>query len=471
MELPNIDPEKITNLEEAKKALYMVLNRFEDCLHLLSNQQETIKRLQEEIARLKGQPKKPQFAHATGSKQGAFTRNLLQEKTPWHKQGKGKLPIDHHENLPEVEQCHCGSRMFRTIRTHRKIVQGIVFARNNVAYHGKTKQCVTCGETYKSTLPENLKGISFDPMLKSFISYLKFSCRMTYPLILRMLKGFGTQISNGEINTMLLQNGYTLQQAVKHVKTVGFQKSSYLQSDATGAKRKDKKTGLIRNQYAQIICNRFLSVFSITKYYNIKTLNRLLGKEGKKKPLVGDDGSPNNGCSCRCKQVCWVHEIRHYKKMFPFFNPHQKFQERILSEWRTFYHLAKDYGSDPPTTATVATRKAIEELFDKITSQVTEYDDLNKQLRLTRRKKSRLLLFLDHTELPIHNNQCEQDLRQFVIIRKISGETKSVKGDRSIANHLSVIQTAQKQGLDIFATLHGLLTSQLSPSVLTVNIS
>lgn len=470
MELPTIDPESITNLEEAKTTLRVVLNRFEDCLHVMGNQQETIQRLQEENARLKGQPKKPHFTPPQ-DKQGVLARNLLRDKTSWHKKGKGKLPIDHHENLAEVGKCECGSNTFRTIRTHTKAVQGIVFQRNNVAYHGKTKQCVSCGKTYKSILPNELKGVSFDPLIASFVSYLKFSCRMTYPLILRMLKGFGIQISNGEINELILKNGDKLQPAVKHLKTVGFQKSSHLQSDATGSKRKDKNTGTIRNQYAQVISNRFLSVFSITKYYNIKTLNMLLGKVGRSKPFVGDDGSPNNGCACTSKQVCWVHEIRHYKKLFPFFNPHQRLAEQILSEWGIFYHLAKQYGSDPPTTATSEARAAIEELFDKVTSQVTEYNDLNRKLKLTRRKKDRLLLFLDHPYLPIHNNQCEQDLRQFVIIRKISGETKSARGDRSIARHLSIIQTAQKQGLDIFATLHGLLTSQLSPAVLTANIS
>lgn len=464
MSLPDIDLEKITTLAGAKNAI-------EKLLQLYVKQQETIQRLQEEIARLKGQPKKPHFASGSYHKQEISSRNLLKEKTPWHKQSYGILPIDYHKDLCEVEQCTCGSHKFRTIRTYRKVVQGIVFARNNVAWHGKTKQCVACGKTYKSTLPENLKGISFDPMLASFISYLKFACRMTYPLILRMLGGFGIKISNGEINTMLLRNGDKLQGAVAHLKTVGFAKSSHLQSDATGTKRREKKTGIIQNQYAQVISNRFLSLFSITRYYNTQTLNLLLGKVGRNKPFVGDDGSPNNGCSCRNKQVCWVHEIRHYKKLFPFFNPHQKLQEQILSEWGTFYHLAKLYGSDPPETATKKARKEIEELFGQITSQTTEYDDLNRQLALSRRKKDRLLLFLDYPYLPIHNNQCEQDLRQFVIIRKISGETKSVRGDRSIARHLSVIQTAQKQGLDIFATLHGLLTGQLSPAVLTANIS
>jgi hypothetical protein len=162
-----------------------------------------------------------------------------------------------------------------------------------------------------------------------------------------------------------------------------------------------------------------------------------------------------------------VHEIRHYKKLFPFFNSYHKLREKTLFEWSSFYHLAKSYGHDP----TKEKRQEIEKLFGQITSQATEYEDLNKQLRLTRRKRDRLLLFLDHPYLPIHNNQCEQDLRQFVIMRKISGETKSVKGDRSIARHLSVIQTAQKQGLDVFGTLHGLLTGQIFPAVLTANIS
>ena len=57
-----------------------------------------------------------------------------------------------------------------------------------------------------------------------------------------------------------------------------------------------------------------------------------------------------------------------------------------------------------------------------------------------------------------------------MIIRKISGETKSVRGDKSLERHLSIIQTAQKQGLNVFKTLHGLLTNQLSPAVLTANI-
>lgn len=462
MTLPNIDIDAITTVPEAKNVIELLLQMYQE-------QEERISRLEAEIARLKGQPKRPHFSNANKKSSHGVT-NLLKEKNQWHKKAKDKLPVDREEKLPEVTQCTCGSKNFRTLRTTTKVVQGIVFKRNNVAYRGTHKQCVNCGMKYKSILPQELKGISFDNTLRSLLSYLKFACRMTYPLIHRLLTGFGIQISYGEINEIILENGDALQGTHTHLKTVGFAKSKHLQSDATGAKRK-QKNGVIFNQYAQVICNKLLSVFFITKKYNSKTLNQLLGKNGRKKPFVSDDGSPNGEClKCTLKQLCWVHEIRHYKKLFPFFNGHQKEQEQILRQWQQFYHLAKHYRESPPDEQEQK-KPEIQALFDHITSQITGYDLLDKQLKLTRKKKDRLLLFLDNPELPIHNNQCEQDLRQFVIIRKISGETKSLRGDRSLERHLSIIQTAQKQGLDVFQTLQGLLTRQLTPAILTSNIS
>lgn len=459
MVLP-INLDSITTLQEAKNAIELLLN-------LYIKQQEEIQLLKAEIARLKGQPKKPQFNSEPQKNFGVS--KLLEVGKRWHKSSKkGILPIDTHQNLPEENTCSCGSSNFKSLRTHTKIIQGILFRRNNVAYHGRDKQCLKCGRIYKTQIPDEIKGGSFDPGLKSLISYFKYGCRMTHPLLSRMLTGFGIRISDGEISEILLKNGNKLAPSYQELKLKGFSKSPYLQSDSTGSKRKDSQTGKIINQYVQVVTNRLLSVFAVTRHYNIPTIKRLLTKAGRDKPFISDDGSPNgDGLRCKAKQVCWVHEIRHYQKLFPFFNPHQKLQQEILSQWSSFYHLAKEYGRDP----TQKMRQTIEVSFDHITSQLTGYDLLDKQLKLTRKKRVRLLTFLDWPLLPIHNNQCEQDLREFVIQRKISGETKSVAGDRSLERHLSIIQTAQKQGLDVFQTLHGLLTGILSPQILTANIS
>lgn len=279
--------------------------------------------------------------------------------------------------------------------------------------------------------------------------------------------GFGIQISYGEITEILHKNSDKLKKTYEHLRTVGYKKSAYLQSDATGAKRKDKRTGKIIAQYIQVISTRLISVFTITNKYNIPTVQKLLGKIGRWKPFESDDSSANrNWLIERIRQLCWIHEIRHYMKLFPFFTPYQTARDNILKLWGDYYHKAKKYKESPNKKE----KGHLIKLFDEITSQITGFDLLDKQLRLTKKKKKELLAFLDYPFLPIHNNQCEQDLREAVIQRKISKETKSIAGNKSIARHLSIIQTAQKQGLDVFKTLHGLLTGQLSSSILTVNI-
>lgn len=459
MKLPEINTANITTLQEA-------LNVIAQLLQVIKKQQEKIAELEAEIAKLKGLPKKP---HVPPFEKSVSVSDLL--KTPadrkknWHKSKKKKgLPIDKHVHLPVQAICTCGSSELLTLHTRIKIVQGMIIMRHNVAYHGREQQCAHCKKIYYPPFPGESHGFSFDGTTLSLASFLKFDCRMTIPLLHRFFTGFGMKISYGQLSAMLMRNSKKLLPVLKYLKTEGIAKSTYTQSDATGSKRKNRRTGKISNQYLHILGNKFLSIFTITGNYNATIMNRLLGRRGRAKPFVSDDGSPNGEClKCKFKQLCWVHEIRLYKKLFNFFSPYHKQERKILLQWKRFYHLAKSYGRDPAEEK----RRKIETLFKRITGQKTGYDLLDKQLQLTRKKRERLLLFLDYPFLPIHNNQCEQDLREFVIIRKISGETKSIEGDRSIERHLSIIQTAKKQGLPVFQTLHGLLTGQLAPALLT----
>lgn len=437
-----------------------ILNFFESQVNQIAQLTKALDRANQEIARLKGQPKKPHFASSNTS--AISVTRLLKDKKKWDKKSK-EAPVDQHIKTAEQEVCVCGSSKFRSLRTKTKIIQGMVIKRNNIAYHGREKQCLTCGKIYKPSFP---KG-SFDSTVQALMSQLKFDGRFSHLLIYRFLTGFNLQISYGEITEIMKRNSDKLLPLLNHLKTTGVSQSSFVQSDATGAKRRLKK-GQVINQYLNFLGTKFLSIFKITGKYNALEMNKLLGVNGRKKPLVADDGSPNNACSCKGLQLCLVHEIRLYKKLFPFFNPHQELQKQILFQWRQFYHLAKAYGSDPPQTATSTKKAEIESMFDRITNQTTGYDDLDKQLQLSLKKKLKLLYFLDHPKVPIQNNESELSLREGVIMRKISGPTKSTAGDRSIERHLSVIQTIKKQGLPVFETLHGLLTGQLSPTVLTL---
>jgi hypothetical protein len=483
-QLPEIDIDKIRSLKGAKQQISKLLNLVEE---LLQQNVQILKEnqiLKDEIARLKGYSPKPKFKPKTGnSNKGdhSVSKHLkkmkkklgMLKKKSWTKSSKkGKIEIDKVVNLPEVDICECGSSDLKVIRTKKRIVQGVIIRRNNTLYQGRDKQCLSCGKIHKAPLPEEIKGVEFDAETRSWISYWKYACRRSEPLIHNFLSGLGMIISVGQISNIAIKNGKKLNPSYTHLKVWGIKTSPYLQSDATGSKRKSKRSGKICNQHLHFLGHKLLSIFTITRKYNSSTMNKILTKRGRRLLFTSDDhGANGKKLLIEKKQLCWWHEIEHYLKLLPHLLVHKRKLKSVTSQIWDFYRKAKEYGynyvRDPTKEGRVKDKQELEELFERIFSQKTGYDQLDRRLSLTMKKKDRLLLFLDYPYIPIHNNQAERDLRHAVILRRLSGGTKSEEGDRSLERHLSIIQTAEKQGLDVFQTLHGLLTNQLHPSILT----
>ena len=61
-------------------------------------------------------------------------------------------------------------------------------------------------------------------------------------------------------------------------------------------------------------------------------------------------------------------------------------------------------------------------------------------------EKAELLKVLEKPELPLHNNASEQDIREFVKKRKISGSTRSEEGRRCRDTFASLKKTVTKIG-------------------------
>src|SRR3989338_923967 len=155
-----------------------ILNFFESQASQIAQLTKALDLANQEIARLKGQPKKPHFT--TGNKSSISVTHLLKDKKEWNKKKK-EVPVDQHIKTAEPEICVCGSSEFKSLRTKTKIVQGMIIKRNNVAYHGREKQCLNCGKIYKPSFP---KG-SFDSAVQTLMSQLKFDGRFSHLLIHR----------------------------------------------------------------------------------------------------------------------------------------------------------------------------------------------------------------------------------------------------------------------------------------------
>jgi transposase len=66
--------------------------------------------------------------------------------------------------------------------------------------------------------------------------------------------------------------------------------------------------------------------------------------------------------------------------------------------------------------------------------------------------------FLADDTVPPTNNGAEQALRTLVLKRKISGPTRSRRGDDFIARGFSVYETCRRQGRDLWNFLHDAVT-------------
>ena len=69
------------------------------------------------------------------------------------------------------------------------------------------------------------------------------------------------------------------------------------------------------------------------------------------------------------------------------------------------------------------------------------------RLKLLHNNKTELLLVLDRTDIPLHNNESERDIREYVKKRKISGSTRNNSGRRCRDTFASLKKTCRK--LDI----------------------
>lgn len=450
---------KAVGLEEKVRTLLTVV---EDLYQKNSALKSENKNLKLTIAKLTKQSRSPSFS----SKK--YTSEVVKETAKQHTWKKSvkkeKIEIDETRELPSVPVCTCGCAQFINIRTRKKIIQEIKLKRNNICYLKKDKKCYSCGKVYTGSIPLTIKGLSFGQELRTFISYLKFKCRLTEPLLHTFLKDLGISISKGAISNILLGNGKKLIPAYTHLRTWGIKNAPYLQTDATGHKFRSPRSGKVMNHYMHFLGNDKLSLFKITPRYNSKVIDKLLTTRGKRRPLLSDDGGANGArLIMTAKQLCWIHEIRHFLKLTPLLDIHKHVLQKIVAQLYAFYHRACSYKVTPTRDA----KQMLQQQFDAIVNQQTGYKALDQRLQLTKRKRERLLLFLKFPYLPINNNQAERDLRPAVIIRKISHGTKSIAGNQSLERHLSVIHTAQKLGLNTLQTLTGLISNTLSPFVLT----
>ena len=160
--------------------------------------------------------------------------------------------------------------------------------------------------------------------------------------------------------------------------------------------------------------------------------------------LLSDGAKEYMMVARRRQAVCWLHDIRDYRKMTPQLSAHRKILDEFIDKLWQFYGRLKSYRQKNSVLAQV-----LRDDFDKLFGAPCDYRALAKRMERTLANKDRLLVRLDKPFVPLHNNSAERGMRRVVRKRDISLHTTSDRGTSIKDGFLSVVETARKLNVNV----------------------
>jgi len=448
----NLDPENINfdDKESVKKIIISLLSAIEALIQENARLKAENQQLKDEIARLKGEKGKPKIPPNVPAREAQIPK--LKSKG-WSKGSKkDKIKVDRQIKvqiegpLPKDARFVCWRKV---------VIQDVSLKTDNVEYLLERNYSPEQNKYYDAKLPANVRGSQFGPNLKALIAVLYFSCRVTENKIWQLCRDIGISISEGEISNILTKSKHEeLASEKQSILKAGMEKSSFVQTDETGARHQG------RNHYTHVICNPIFTCYFIKPDKKRNTIKSFfgLGEEDRLKiPLITDDAKQYHGLSL-IECLCWIHEIRHYIKMSPILAYHKKILDSFLQELFKYYESMLLYKINPNEDFKIELKQKFEELVFKNYG----YRELDQRLATTWENRDRLLQFLEHPEVPLHNNESEIAAREPVIKRKISYGTRSELGKCAWENVLSIKDTCRKLGVNFFQYMIDIYSNSFS---------
>ena len=164
--------------------------------------------------------------------------------------------------------------------------------------------------------------------------------------------------------------------------------------------------------------------------------------------------------------LCWIHDARHYTKLTPVVPAHRAVLTAFRHDYWSFYRQLVAYRAAP----TGAERDRLRAGFDDLFTRRTGYLALDERIAKTWANQELLLLILDHPDLPVHNNDMELAARRRVRKRDVSFGPQSRPGAQAWDTFQTIIATATKLGVRVYAYFLGRLMAPVSTPTLADHI-
>jgi len=489
--------------------------------------------LRNEVSRLKGEQGKPDIRPQTSSKDFSSEqerKDPLKKKPKKSKAKNHKITINRtHRCLVDKSKLPADA-VFKGLAC--VIVQDLTITPDNIEFEKEIYYSPSLKKTYTGKVPAGYEG-EFGPGIKAYILNSYHNSKMSHSVIVEALRTYGIEIAASTVSLILTDNQEAFHQEKQDIVKAGLASFLPQQMDDTSGRFKGKnwfvhilcnrlytaffsRPNKARLTILEILAGNNLSFkFNETAYALMeqmklpaKAIQMLKGRklEGKLTPqevdgilaemypnpekndknrktileasgiaayqespdavkiLLVDDAPQFKGVT-ELLALCWIHEGRHYKKLTPYLYLHQQEVDNFLDKFWEYYKKLLAYKASPDAKQA----KALSDEFDVLFAIQTGYDALDKRIAMTKAKKEYLLLVLKHPKIPLHNNTSELAARCQARKRDSSFHTMSHKGTEAKDTFMTIVETAKKQGVNVYTYLYDRITKKYTmPSLATL---
>jgi len=426
------------------------VKQLEKEIHELKEQLE-----QEKIKHTNKQVNKPSSKHAEWEKEGRTGKDKGKKRRKGRKRkarkGAGNRPKNLKPNREEtvgVDKCAlCGKDLSDQPpleSTNERIVEDIVEPPEETVVTRAIQQKKYCADCQAVTTARSdlaLPGADMGINTTVLVCYLWVALCLPYTKIREYLATFFkfSSSTSGLSSHVIKVAGIMRDVYVEILKDI--QNGAVLHADETGWRVRG------RNWWLWVFGTPDTAYFTVDKTRGSSVVRRVLG-EIFLGVLVVDGWSAYLYLLCE-QQSCLAHllrKVRKFRDAFPHLSDIVKFYlkfRRIIRDGERLQGRRKDLGELVFKRRLKRLKKRLDDLLqwpnpDKVLEEI---------IKKVKRQQPRILTFVEHPDVPSHNNYAEYLIRIGVLKRKISGGSVSAEGAEAYAILLSIYTTCKLRGI------------------------
>jgi transposase len=422
-----------------------------ECHALIAQLLERVKLLEERVNLDSNNSSKPPSSNGPGSMNRAQRRASVRKRgaQPGHK-GHTRVmlkqsDVDELVDCKPEPVCECGGQVVLGDRPQRHQVFEVPPMRAQVSeYRLYSGRCAGCGKPHAGALPAGVPKGQLGPRALSLVGVLGTRYHLTQRKIRNLLDQLmGLSFSVGAISQAHGKVAVALKAPVAEA-TASLCTAQALWMDETHYPRE----GIANWVWTAV--QPLLAVFAI---YPSRARYVILDFIGQRctATVTTDRYAGYAFIDAQRRQVCWAHLLRDFNRIGQRSGLAGQIGRRLLGLGLVMFRK-RDKGVLAGTVLDGLQRRLLATL--QRGAQQQHCSRTANTCANVIKLWPALWTFTTHDALVPTNNAAEQALRSLVLKRKISGPTRSLRGDQFLARGYTVHETCLRQGVDLWDFMH-----------------